>query len=427
MGSLAYFFYFFLRYNLQIFIGSLIGMLSLKKRKHFTLRVLLSFLVYTAVSFLLIFFNVHCVLGIISFDFLLYFLMVLVVEMFCFDVSVKECLFYGMASYTVQNLVDSVASIAYTLFGFSGNMTFAYTSLVVSLVVYPLFYFLLKWKIGKSGSVDITIPVLSFTAAFTILIVFLLPMLTRIYAESVDVYHYLYGLVACVLLLFLQFGLFQQGKLYKEKEVTEHLISKDETYQKYSEENINLINIKCHDLKKQITHLKEMEENKEKQELISDIEKQVKFYDSNLKTGCKTLDVLLMEKSLLCQKHQIQLSCIIDGKKLSFMSSTDIYTLFANAIDNAIESLVKVEDKDKRVITINVSEKVGFVFIHMENEFVGQIHFENGLPLTMKGDSSWHGYGMKSIQYIVNKYNGTMSIHTDGNVFQLNISFALVK
>ena len=46
----------------------------------------------------------------------------------------------------------------------------------------------------------------------------------------------------------------------------------------------------------------------------------------------------------------------------------------------------------------------------------------DSLPVTTKKDKDFHGFGMKSIQYAAQKYNGQMSIHTENNIFVLRIS-----
>ena len=109
-----------------------------------------------------------------------------------------------------------------------------------------------------------------------------------------------------------------------------------------------------------------------------------------------------------------------DGKKLSFMRSSDLYALFGNIIDNAIEA-VSVLDEDKRTISLSVSEKSGFIVINIYNRYDGELSFESGLPRTTKSDESMHGFGMKSVQATCEKYGGSMSIRTDKNVFNLNI------
>ncbi len=60
--------------------------------------------------------------------------------------------------------------------------------------------------------------------------------------------------------------------------------------------------------------------------------------------------------------------------------------------------------------------------VHMENYYEGEITFENGLPKTSR-DTGYHGFGVKSMSYIVKKYNGYMNMSAESGVFTLDIVF----
>ena len=50
----------------------------------------------------------------------------------------------------------------------------------------------------------------------------------------------------------------------------------------------------------------------------------------------------------------------------------------------------------------------------------GPITFSSGLPVTSKNEES-HGFGMKSMQRIVDEFDGVMHAHTEGEIFNLDI------
>ena len=119
-------------------------------------------------------------------------------------------------------------------------------------------------------------------------------------------------------------------------------------------------------------------------------------------------------------KNNIALHFIADGSLLNFISETDLYSLFGNIIDNAIESVMKFENKDDRVISLKVIKRNGGVFIMEENPFKGKLVFQNGLPVTTKdNESGFHGYGSKSIQTIVESYGGILKISDENQCFSL--------
>ena len=118
---------------------------------------------------------------------------------------------------------------------------------------------------------------------------------------------------------------------------------------------------------------------------------------------------------------------MVEGKAVDFIDAMELAALFGNALDNAIESVRKIADPDKRLIHVSVQRQKGFLRIRIENCFEGKIRFENGMPVTSKKDSAFHGYGTKSIRRIAESYGGSMTIHTEGDWFELRVLIPLSK
>ena len=154
---------------------------------------------------------------------------------------------------------------------------------------------------------------------------------------------------------------------------------------------------------------------------IRKIGKLVDIYDATPRTQCVALDVALSSKVLACQSQQITLTCLADGRSLGFMEDSDVYALFGNILDNAIEAASKISDPDKRQISLTVSNREGFLLIEAENFFSGEVTFEQGLPVTTKEDRGFHGFGTRSIQILTEKYGGDLSMTVEDGIFRLSI------
>ena len=157
------------------------------------------------------------------------------------------------------------------------------------------------------------------------------------------------------------------------------------------------------------------------------MEENIKAYEAQNKTGNPVLDTVLTSKSLYCQKHGINLTCVADGTKLGFMDVRDICTIFGNAMDNAIECELRIPDKTKRLIHVTVAVQRGFLLLRFENYYEGHLEFEEGLPVTTKQEKNYHGFGIKSIRYTAQKYNGSVKINTDDNWFEMKVLIPLPK
>ena len=194
-------------------------------------------------------------------------------------------------------------------------------------------------------------------------------------------------------------------------------------YRNY-QESIDLINMKYHDLKHQIAGLRAETDIDKRTELLDAMEDDIRGFESVTNTGNKVLDTIIAGKIMHGQKYDIKFTCVIDGKLLEFMHVTDICTIFGNAIDNAIENVVMIKDIEKRIIHVTVSAKNKFVLIQFQNYCeVKPNEDKRGIRLfeSSKADKRNHGFGLKSIQYTVDKYDGTMKAGMNKDWFELTI------
>ena len=114
-----------------------------------------------------------------------------------------------------------------------------------------------------------------------------------------------------------------------------------------------------------------------------------------------------------------------DGSVLNFMEDMDISALFGNILDNAIESVEKLREPEKRLIHLSVAKQKNFLRIRCENYCEEQLKFENGIPVTTKKDRRFHGFGMKSIKSTAAKYGGSVTTDLKKNWFELRILIPL--
>lgn len=198
-------------------------------------------------------------------------------------------------------------------------------------------------------------------------------------------------------------------------------------YQQYqqSKENIDIINRKYHDLKHQIAALRAETDQDRRNAFLDEIEQDIKNYEAQNKTGNHVLDTILTSKSLYCAQKNIELTSVVDGKILDFMYTMDLCSIFGNALDNAIECEQRIKDYSKRLIHLTVSAQKGFALIRVENYCEEKVRFEDHLPLTNKADKTLHGYGMKSMSHVAQKYGGTLMADQSNNWFELKILIPL--
>ncbi len=131
-----------------------------------------------------------------------------------------------------------------------------------------------------------------------------------------------------------------------------------------------------------------------KTEVIIDVGNQ--FVNSILNTKLSTAKQLGIE--VIC-------SC---AKDISGIEAVDMCTLLGNMLDNAIEAAEQCPPQ-KRLIEIKITSSDGKVVIHAMNSIKGSVLNENNKLNTTKQDSAEHGFGVKSIRLIAQKYSGTVN------------------
>ena len=227
----------------------------------------------------------------------------------------------------------------------------------------------------------------------------------------------IFSVVCCAAVILLISQTLVERDLQREVEYLQYAVRQGEKQYDMTKSTMDMINIKYHDIKYKVNAL--LAEGSGGAQAAGELLKDISVYDANVATGNKILDVLLTEKSLYCEQNGISFTCMADGGSLDFMEDGDLYCLFGNIVDNALEAVKKLTDPEKRTISLSVRRQGGLVTIEEENYFSGSLTFEDGLPKTTKDDKAYHGFGTRSIKMIAAKYGGAMTASADGDVYSL--------
>lgn len=341
---------------------------------------------------------------------------------FCFRVTLPSLFSLCVAGYAVEHIAYHLSKIVQRLTGlFVGAELFGLQDWeLMELAVFPLVYIAAFLSLGLFSErrqcwkkADMRFNSLSIAV---VLICVGLTRLVNLYGDERSLSVSLYAIACCVMALIIQFALYRVVDLQTENTALQLLWQEERKQYELSKKTIDTINIKYHDLKHRLRDMRLPEED------VKSIKDAVRIYGSRVRTGNEALDVLLTENSLRCSEAGIRLSFTGNGADLGFMQVMDVYSLFGNAVSNAIEAVEKLDDPEKRVIDI-VSERRGeLVSIHIRNYFNGELRFDGELPLTSKREEEgFHGFGMKSMKQIAEKYGGSLSASAEGDLFTLDI------
>lgn len=181
-----------------------------------------------------------------------------------------------------------------------------------------------------------------------------------------------------------------------------------------------------HDLKNHMLVLRNYEREGNYEALHNYIEEiEDEFFETkkSVWTGNQIADMMLEQKRALAEQENITFA--IQAVPIAEWPLDDNGTcsVLGNLLDNAIEACKRIAgDKDKW-ISIKIENQKQFLFVKIENSVSGTTVMKNGRPVSMKHDKMRHGYGLKSVERIVNKYEGTIAYQSKDNAFQVEILF----
>lgn len=140
-------------------------------------------------------------------------------------------------------------------------------------------------------------------------------------------------------------------------------------------------------------------------------------------TGIKILDFILEQKRVVAQKAGIRYE--IDTMLLTGIPTTEQETcaLFGNLLDNAIEACCLVETTEEKWIEIQINQSNQLLSIEVLNTFEIPCIRKQGVFETIKEERSVHGYGIKSMRRIVDKYQGLITYEEKEKIFITKITF----
>ena len=101
-----------------------------------------------------------------------------------------------------------------------------------------------------------------------------------------------------------------------------------------------------------------------------------------------------------------------------YIDKGDICRVINNIMNNAIEAL---QDCDTKSMKLFIGIAGGYLIIKSENPYKGSLLTDGEKIITIKKDKTKHGYGLKSINNIAEKYNGFMSILYEDNKFKIDV------
>ncbi len=343
---------------------------------------------------------------------------------FMYHKSLKASLFIGCSIYLIDIVCDSVATLPFVEYRYGQEINEFYFIITVFL-----FFIceLLTEKIviyRKGGDVAQNLPLAMMLVPISSMVTFGLLMYVKGSSQTVLLIVSMGFLIINFLLFYLYNMLLKSLTQRYENQALKREVQVYTNQMEIilrNEENINLLK---HDMKHHLNELKLLAMKEKKSEILEYIENMETFVqnpDELVSSGNMEIDSILnyllqkAKKSLFSVHVKIQIP-----EKIAH--AFDINVILGNLLENAIEAAEKTEEKMLKVV---IKSKQGILRIEIKNSFSGtcisQDSFEKGMIVSTKRNLDGHGYGLKSVRKIVEKYNGIMEIYPEQKYFCVKV------
>ena len=199
----------------------------------------------------------------------------------------------------------------------------------------------------------------------------------------------------------------QENKLYLENTILKTQLSSNEQILK-AQQNIHSLR---HDIKHLITLLKE----NNNQSVSGEIKDVIEKYDTvkeerfdHFNTAIPAVNYVLNAKREEAAEKDIDFKCTLNITHDPGFETEDVFLLLSNLLDNAVRHI-----GFSKKIVLEIKEIEDFLCIAVTNSVNGRVIDENN-EFIIRDDSKEHGFGLRTIELLVNKYDGYMSCRQIG-------------
>ena len=173
--------------------------------------------------------------------------------------------------------------------------------------------------------------------------------------------------------------------------------------------------ILIHDMKKHLQSIALLNEDNQNEKIKAYIDQLMQSSDLlEFSKICdhKILNNILCRYKKVCNDLHIAFHADIRSNTTTFLSDSDVTSLFCNMLDNAVEASNHIKDSYIE-ITAAQRKHTPFVIITIINSCAGNPFSPNGELVSSKQNPQAHGFGIKSMEKIIHNYNGNIQMYYD--------------
>ncbi|MBO5093356.1 MAG: GHKL domain-containing protein [Lachnospiraceae bacterium] len=235
------------------------------------------------------------------------------------------------------------------------------------------------------------------------------------------------GIIILMVINIVTYYLYEKGKLAAEKRIRERVLQEQCNYYMHQCAEAQQLWLEFgkfrHDMKQKYIYLNSLLEAENYDELKRYCKKNLEFFTTRKSistSGNIYFDSIINYKAEMAGKDCIKFSLNMEVPHDCHVNGEEISVCLGNLLDNAIEA-TKETEKGKREVIIIIKIEGHNLYISVRNPYVTPRVKKGGEYLTTKQKRTEHGFGLRIVKEIAEKYNGEVVIRDENNMFSVTV------
>lgn len=210
----------------------------------------------------------------------------------------------------------------------------------------------------------------------------------------------------------------KDGEAMQVKSELSRLQVEKSYYQILDQQNQQLM-LYAHDAKKHLSAIQALNDDPQIENYVAALSQQLADYSRNCHSGNKLLDVIIHKYTVDCKMRGIQFEYDVKVCNLSQLEDIDLVAILGNLMDNAVAA---AENSTEKTVSLNTVHRNSYSVIILTNSCDTPPKQIGNRLLSTKPDSQSHGFGLKSVEKTIQKYQGDFEWNYDIGKKQFTIT-----
>ena len=193
----------------------------------------------------------------------------------------------------------------------------------------------------------------------------------------------------------------------------------EKSYYDILEQQNQKLRIYAHDAKNHLTAIQSLTDDPQINQYIGSLSRQLADYTRICNSGNKMLDIMLHKYDLECRSKGIDFQYDVKLCNLSGIEDIDLVAILGNLMDNAMTAAARSEEK---YIRLETGRHNAYQILTIRNSSDAAPQTEGDSLISSKKNKEYHGFGLKSVAQVLQKYQGDFDWNYDSEFSQFTVT-----